>query len=484
MDFPIAHFDTIGNRGLIALIAICHVIINHGLAVGLMPLVAAMEWYGHKKKDPRWDRLAYRILFFAFLITTTIGALTGVGIWFSVSLVNPYSIGSLIRVFFWGWFTEWLVFITEVVLILAYCLTWKTWTGEKKQRHILLGFALAAFSWITMAIIVSILGFMMDPGNWLTHPSLWAGLTNPVYLPQLAFRTPLALTFGALIALMLTLFFTGRNDPFRAEAVRAISLFTLCAAPFVFIGGYWYYSVVPDTMKANLAVSMLTLQFTDWQSKLLWGMAGAAALVMAVAQFGVLRPRLLPRPLLILPLLAIVWLTGHFERVREFIRKPYIIGEYMYANGLRVEDYPLYAETGILAHATYSHRLSTEERSAIPAGMDPARIQQGKDVFMVACSRCHTGAGVNAVRTHFTRLFGDTPWVPDTTLSMIQYMHESQPYMPPFPGNAAELELLAEYLSIEQAAPVSVAGAQITGVDLNVPAPPEQKIAQKTEVAP
>ena len=109
MDFPVFHLDFFGNRWLIATIAILHVLINHGLAVGMMPLVAAMEWYGHKKQDPRWDRLAYKILFFCFLITTTVGALTGVGIWFSVSLVNPYSIASLIRVFFWAWFTEWLV---------------------------------------------------------------------------------------------------------------------------------------------------------------------------------------------------------------------------------------------------------------------------------------------------------------------------------------------------------------------------------------
>ena len=78
MDFPVFHLDFFGNRWLIATIAILHVLINHGLAVGMMPLVAAMEWYGHKKQDPRWDRLAYKILFFCFLITTTVGALTGV----------------------------------------------------------------------------------------------------------------------------------------------------------------------------------------------------------------------------------------------------------------------------------------------------------------------------------------------------------------------------------------------------------------------
>lgn len=468
MDFPIFHLDGLGNRGLIAVIAILHVLINHGLAVGMMPLVAAMEWYGKRTGDARWDKLAYKFLFFAFLITTTVGALTGVGIWFSVALVNPYSIGSLIRVFFWGWFIEWLVFITEVVLILAYFLTWKKWTGERKARHIQLGFALAAFSWITMAIIVSILGFMMDPGNWLTNHTLWEGFTNPVYLPQLAFRTPLALSMAGVIALTLTLVFTKWNDPFRPHAIRAISLFTLMASPFVFVGGYWYYSVVPTSMADNLATGLLTLQFAEWQSRLLWGMAGIALLVAFVAQFGAFRPEHLPRYLLPVTLLGIIWLTGHFERVREFIRKPYVIGQYMYANGLRVEDYPLYARDGVLAWASYSYPLSEPEKSVIPVTISQATVQDGKDVFMIACSRCHTGAGVNSVSQHFVRLFGDKPWTPDLTMGYMQGMHEAQPFMPPFPGNERELAALATYIATFQSNPDGgyIAGAQNVGVTM------------------
>lgn len=336
MDFPISHFDLIGNRMLLAMIAVLHVLINHGLAVGMIPLVAGMEWWGRRQNDDRWDRLAYRFLFFAFLFTTTVGALTGVGIWLSASLVNPASIGSLIRVFFWGWFVEWLVFITEVVLILFYFLTWKSWTGARKGAHVRLGFALAVFSWITMAIIVAILGFMMDPGNWLTDHSLLSGFLNPIYLPQLSFRTVLALVMAALISLVLTLFFTRRGDEFRYEAIRAISLVALVAAPVVALAGWWYWSVVPETMAENLATAMTTLQFEDWHETLLWGMLATVAATLLVVLVGVMRPWWVPRAALLVPMLGVVWLTAHFERVREFVRKPFIIGQYMYANGLRV----------------------------------------------------------------------------------------------------------------------------------------------------
>lgn len=77
------------------MIAILHVVINHAMAVGGIPLVSYLERRSLRTGDSAWDQLAFRILTVFFVITTTIGALTGVGIWFSASLVNPYAIGSL-----------------------------------------------------------------------------------------------------------------------------------------------------------------------------------------------------------------------------------------------------------------------------------------------------------------------------------------------------------------------------------------------------
>lgn len=472
MDFPVFHLDLLGNRALIAVIAVLHVLVNHGLAVGMMPLVASMEWYGTRRRDPRWDRLAYRILFVSFLITTTVGALTGVGIWLAASLINPYSIGSLLRVFFWAWFVEWLVFITEVCLIVAYTLTWKHWSaGAAKRRHIRLGFALALFSWITMAIIVSILGFMMDPGNWLTEHSLWSGFTNPIYLPQLAYRTPLAGGMAGIIAMFLIPFFS-RNDPvFRAEALRAAALWTFCCAPFILLGGWWYYAVVPAAMKSNLGIALATLQYQQWKDMLLQVALVTVVLILLVVQLAIIRPNRLPRAVLLLPLVSILWMTGHFERVREFIRKPYVIGQYMYANGIRVADYPLLQRDGLLAHQIYSTPLTVAEQAGLPADLTPperasrlAHLQQGKDVFMDACSRCHTGHGVNSLAGQLHRMLGDQAWTPDITTGFIANMHQGDPFMPPFPGNDQDLRRLGDYLLHLQHNTAPIAGAQTVGV--------------------
>ncbi|MFO1058886.1 MAG: cytochrome c [Dongiaceae bacterium] len=472
MDIPVFHLDLLGNRALIAGIAVLHVLINHGLAVGMMPLVACMEWYGYRRQDPRWDRLAYKILFFCFLITTTAGALSGVGIWLAASLVNPYSIASLLRVFFWAWFTEWLVFITEVCLILAYTLTWRKWVaGRAKVGHIRLGFALGFFSWVTMAIIVSILGFMMDPGNWLSDRTLWNGFTNPLYLPQLAYRTPLAACMAGIIAMFLIPFFTRGDPAFRHEATRGVALWSVCFAPFILVGGWWYYAVVPDLMKDNVGVALATLAFADWQSTLLRVAAVTVGVVLLVVQWAIARPNRLPRAVLLVPLLSILWMTGHFERVREFIRKPYVIGQYMYANGIRVGDYALLRRDGLLAHATYSNPLTPAEQQGLPPSLSEAeriarldRIQQGKDVFMDACSRCHTAHGVNSITGHLQRLLGDQPWSPALTGGFIASMHENDPYMPPFPGSATELERLGDYLEHLQHNAAPLPGAQDVGI--------------------
>lgn len=55
------HLDWLNNRMLIAIIAILHVIINHGLAVGFMPFVTWLEQRGVSRSnkdqitDLEWD---------------------------------------------------------------------------------------------------------------------------------------------------------------------------------------------------------------------------------------------------------------------------------------------------------------------------------------------------------------------------------------------------------------------------------------------
>ena len=455
MDFPVFHIDFFGSRMLIAVIAVVHVIVNHSLAVGAAPLVTLLEWRAFRQRSEDWDQLAHRILRVCFIVTTSVGALTGVGIWFSAALINPAAIGSLIRVFFMAWLIEWVVFVIEVCLILAYYLSWNTWGRKHKRAHIVLGGALSLFSWLTMAIIVAILGFMMHSGQWGMERSFWSAVLNPIYLPQLAFRTPLAMVAAGLLILFLIPFLSRRSDPVRAAAIRYVSVWTLAWLPLCLLGGWWYWGAIPDWMQNLYPVALTTMGFGDWhrQVLVLLGLAGAA--IFAVSLWGVCFPRRLPRWCLVAPFVLLVGLLGYYERVREFIRKPYVLHEYLYANGIRIDDYPLLQEQGILRHATYvRHREVTDEN----------RFACGRDVFRLACTRCHTTRGINGVVRKFSDLYGSDPWEAEDVKSTLRTMHVSRPYMPPFPGNEVELDALTHYLCTLQELPIPLAGDQLDGV--------------------
>lgn len=469
MDLPIFHLDWLNDRVLIGVIAVLHVLVNHALAVGGIPLVVWLERRGMQTRDPYWDDLAYRLLRVFFIVTTTVGALTGVGIWLSAALVNPYAIGSLLRVFFWAWLTEWVVFVTEVSLILAYFLTWKRWTGERKRRHLRLGVGLAVASWLTMAIIVSILGFMMDPGSWAERRTLLSGFANPMYLPQLALRTPLAMLMAGAAALVVVAVTEPRGSERRAAAIGSVSRWLLAwLAPCVG-GASLYIRAVPREMRGNLPTALLTQELARWAEGASWALAATACFVAAIAAWGALAPARVRGWALVFPAVALVVMVGMFERVREFVRKPYAIAGYMYSNGVRVEDYPLLRRDGVLAHATY--------RTARGPSARPD-VEEGREVFLVACSRCHTSDGVNGLRGHMVRLYGaDQPWDPDLVATYVGSMHAARPYMPPFPGNDAELRSLAAWLATLRLEPAPVDGAQIAGVRLAASATPPTLLA-------
>ena len=439
MDLPVFMSDFFGNRVLIGVIAGVHVWINHAFAVGMIPLLVLVEWWAHRLNRPDWDTLAYKILGVCFIVTTSLGALTGVGIWLSVALVNPYAIGSLLRVFYWVWFTEWIVFVTEVCLILAYFLTWKRMTGERKPAHIRIGIVLTVMSWLTMAVIVGILGFMMNPGDWLADASLLSGFLNPIYLPQLLFRTPIAMAMAGSLALALSMAFTARGSELRGQAVRGFSGWTLFWLVPTFVGAIAYYHAIPEGMLGNMPVALGT---QAWESRydmlVQWTFLGVL-IVVAVSLWGLWRPGRAHSVVWVVPIVILFGLISYFERAREFIRKPYVVGYYMYSSGIRVADVPYLMKSGVLANSLWARNREVTEANKIDAG---------REVYTALCSRCHTLNGINPISGNFRALYpGQEEWDPGAIEAFLKNMHGARPFMPPFVGTAAERSALAAYLA-------------------------------------
>lgn len=215
----------------------------------------------------------------------------------------------------------------------------------------------------------------------------------------------------------------------------------LLTLPFMLIGALAYYFKIPELMIGNLPVAVGTMDFQSWYDLLVKFIIGALTTVLLVAGVIFFKPNFkIPTAVYILPVIGMLGFAGIFERIREFIRKPYVIGNYMYSNTLRKDEYPLFKRDGVLTHATYS---------PVKEVTDENKLVAGEQVFMISCSRCHTTHGINSVVDKFENMYSlkaGEKLNGDLMKNYIKHIENARYFMPPFPGNEAELGALVEYI--------------------------------------
>jgi mono/diheme cytochrome c family protein len=238
---------------------------------------------------------------------------------------------------------------------------------------------------------------------------------------------------------------------------------------------------VPPEMLKNLPVALGTQAYESSSQVLVGVLIGLAALIAVIAQLGLSVPRALPRFALVLPVLAVVAIAGSFERSREFMRKPYVIYQYMYANRFRVDDYALLNHEGILPYSSYAKVARVAPGNELAAGAE---------IFRLACSTCHTVNGVNGITAKLANLYRSGPWDAEVITGYIQHLHDVKAYMPPFPGNDAEANALARWLVTLQAAPAAApapapapAPAAPAKAQLNQPPAGDGELANRVSAA-
>lgn len=439
-DFPIFSMPLFGHRFIFAFDAIVHVFVSHA-AVGGSIVLAFAQYFAIKNNDRKFDELTYKVLFTLFILATAVGALTGIGIWVHVNIINPAAIGALLRVFFWKWFVEWIVFNIEMILLLMFFLTWKSKPigTPAKAGHFKLVVGYAVASWLTMAIITAILGFQMTPGNWLASefpakPDYMASLMNPSWIPSLGFRTFFAILWASAGAMVLTWFFTKDDAETRQKGIRFFGKFLYASVIPLLVFGYWYYLQFPQAAKDLFSVGAVTRRFAVDPQLAVQITLGLVALAVASSAYLFFKPTKAPMLAAVALLVASGALIGEFERVREFVRKPYIIYGYMYANGIRVQDMPLINKEGYLKQAVF---LPDELRKITPEN----KVKVGEQLYLFECRYCHTVNGINSVKT---RVKG---WDEATIYHRIGQLNSpATPYMPPFAGTDEERAALAAYL--------------------------------------
>lgn len=470
-DYPVFEVPIIGQRMLMAIDAITHVFVSHGGAVGGSVVLTLAAWWANKKDDMELYELVRKILMVFFIVTTSVGALTGIGIWIHANIITPNGIGSLIRVFFWKWFIEWIVFNLEILFLMIWFMTWKknATTPEGRKKSIFWGILYSISSWVTMLIITAILGFMLTPnfdGQPWIDPEVFPGnvnynnaLFNPTWFPGLAMRTFSAFSFGAALAILwtwiITAFFQGNGEKekeLRAKAIRFFGSIMLVTVPIAFVFGYIYLSIIPASAKELIPTAMMTRAFADKFSVMYIIVAVIGIIILLTTVLAFFIPRKMPYVAAVAMVLGFVAFWGYEERVREFVRKPFIISNYMYANGIRLTDIPYLNKVGILKHAVF---LENEENRTVKE--DKSNLKEvGRNVYLIECKTCHTVGGLNSM-TAWTK-----GWSVDAIHNRVSNLRSGVTmFMPTFVGTEAEKEALVAYIrSLNEPGQYAVGGAK------------------------
>ena len=117
---------------LIGIIATVHVLVSH-YAVGGGLFLAVELSHAYRTKDREYLAYLKRHAGFFILLTVVFGAITGVGIWWTIGLASPLATELLIRTFVFGWATEWVFFVLE--LISAF-IVYYSWGKLAEKTHV------------------------------------------------------------------------------------------------------------------------------------------------------------------------------------------------------------------------------------------------------------------------------------------------------------------------------------------------------------
>jgi mono/diheme cytochrome c family protein/cytochrome bd-type quinol oxidase subunit 1 len=401
----------IGYGILMGAIAVLHVFVSHFAIGGGLYLVVA-ETSARKAGDTRRLEFLEKLTKFFVLVTLVFGAVTGVGIWFIIGLINPAATGALIHNFGWGWATEWTFFVIEIFAAIIYFYGWKTMSA---RNHKTVGWIYFGAAWLSLVVINGILCFMLTPGKWLETGNFWHGFFNPTYWPSAVFRTGICLLLAGVYSMLVA----SREQPgeFKARLVRYNARWAVVGLVVMVPSFLWYWKAIP-TVITTTAAEMMPTPMASLDGAYL----NIGILAVLVIIFGLLLPKKLYTAVAVIVMFFSLAVFGEFEWMRESIRKPYVITGYMYGNAIEVSKKDSYEADGYLAHMAFR------------TGDD------GADLYRHACRSCHTIGGYKPLKP----VFDGTD--PGFITGVVLGAHTLKGNMPPFYGSHEEAALIAEHI--------------------------------------
>lgn len=443
MNYPFWDIPYLGSGWVIGIIAIFHVMISQ-FAVGGGLYLPVAERKALREGRADWlEELAGYSKFF-LILTGVFGTVSGVGIWFAIGLTQPEATSTLIHNFVFGWAMEWVFFLVELATAAVY---YYTWNRIDAKLHLTVGWVYAGASAATLIIINGILTFMLTPGNtWLAvagtgHEAskFWNAFFNPTYWPSLFLRAGVCTALAAIWALISASRIDGDKKPELKSSLVRWSVKWLVpsfvATPFLLI---WYLVMVPSSQRALLTLGIGTIGMGTFSmvTRIALIIIITSATIIGVAYYLAYRNPAdfnLSHALAILALALMA--TGAGEYSREMLRKPYVIGHWMYSNSVRVPNAAKIDQQGYLVHSEWVWDGASNSYS------------RGEAIFRGECGSCHTLDGYRPLR----KLLAGRDYA--GIENFVEMLHQYKPdmpyrkFMPPMVGTQQDVQDLATYLN-------------------------------------
>ncbi|MCL2304194.1 MAG: cytochrome ubiquinol oxidase subunit I [Planctomycetaceae bacterium] len=448
---------------LIAVVAVVHVLVAH-YAVGGGILIAIENSHAIRKGDEKYRNYWKSHTQFFVLLTVAFGAITGVGIWWTIGLASPLATEMLIRTFVFGWAIEWVFFIVEIVAAFT---VYYYWDRLPKNTHRIVAWIYAFCAWISLVLITGITAFMLNGkglfGDWNPEaPNFWLAFFNVQFIPQTILRTGGCLLLSTLYVYVHAAWTLQNDSAMLEKVVRRMSRPLLAGIALLFLGVTLWFPNLPPAARQTLESAAVLNVFLG----LLVVFGGVLVLLMYLGP--VRNPKSMNLGFAVcLFFLGMTVLTVS-EFVREAVRKPFIVDQFVYGNQIYASEVDNgkrsggYLESGYwtekFARTIYEKpqpefyhpidangNLIVEEWFQYPVRLnqfeEENRFALGQALFMYHCNNCHAlEHGYSAVAP---MLVGESK---EGIAMKIRSLNVPSFFMPPWCGTDAEADVLAEYL--------------------------------------
>lgn len=414
-------FPLLGNSVIMAAVILIHVFFAF-FAVGGSVLSVAAEWWGTKKKDEDYIRLAKSVSGFLSDMMKINGVLGVAIVVLTIGLWSQFG-AFLYSVQFWPFLAEGAVFLLLMIFSVVYH---HTWDSVARSTHIFFGVITGFFALMAGFLINGIWAFMLVPGAWMQSGSRWDAFFNPILVESTLHILLPCLINAALLVFLWTFWKAGKTQGLEKAYFNKMNLFTAkIGAALLFLQPL---SGLSFLFKVKSATETLPKpnpwqQITDGMATpFLYIMITLAVLAMIGGTLYWVWGHEKGRKALAAASLAmfLAFFMGAFTRERA--RKPYLVWNTMYMNQKFVAG-----------------NIAAPPVPAVAAASSVNGEQVLKDM---GCMSCHAGGAGAPALTGLAQKYDKA--------KLMNFVRQPEGQaamkMPPFSGTEQELEALATHL--------------------------------------